>query len=113
MIAPIGAKCFSEGYRMVAETFQYLKKILKENGYSTGVGDEGGFAPDLNKNEEGIELIIEAIEKAGYELRNTIIWDRRNLVNRAGIFGWPNNYITLGTTLEYILDFWCPPQKLK
>jgi len=67
MIAPIGAECFSEGYRMVAETFQYLKKILKEKGYSTGVGDEGGFAPNLNKNEEGIELVIEAIEKAGYK----------------------------------------------
>ncbi len=67
MIAPIGADCFSEGYRMVAETFQHLKKILKEKGYSTGVGDEGGFAPNLNKNEEGIELIIEAIEKAGYK----------------------------------------------
>ncbi len=67
MIAPVGAECFSEGYRMVAETFQHLKKILKEKGYSTGVGDEGGFAPNLNKNEEGIELILEAIEKAGYK----------------------------------------------
>ncbi len=52
--------------------------------------------------------VIEAMEKAGYELRNTIIWDRRNLVNGAGIFGWPSNYITLGTTFEYILDFWKP-----
>jgi len=52
--------------------------------------------------------VIEAMEKAGYELRNTIIWDRRNLVNGAGIFGWPSNYITLGTTFEYILDFWRP-----
>jgi len=52
--------------------------------------------------------VIEALEKAGYELRNTIIWDRRNLVNKAGIFGWPSNYITLGTTFEYILDFWRP-----
>jgi len=52
--------------------------------------------------------IIEALKKAGYELRNTIIWDRRNLVNKAGIFGWPSNYITLGTTFEYILDFWRP-----
>ena len=51
---------------------------------------------------------IEAMEKAGYRLRNTIIWDRRNLVNGAGIFGWPSNYITLGTTFEYILDFWRP-----
>ncbi|HLD89030.1 MAG TPA: DNA methyltransferase [Candidatus Nanoarchaeia archaeon] len=55
--------------------------------------------------------VIDALEKAGYELRNTIIWDRRQLVNKAGIFGWPNNYITLGTTFEYILDFWRPPIK--
>ncbi|MCM8804115.1 MAG: phosphopyruvate hydratase [Candidatus Omnitrophica bacterium] len=66
MIVPIGAKSFSEGYRMVAEVFQYLKKILKENNYSTSVGDEGGFAPNLNKNEEALQLIIKAIEKAGY-----------------------------------------------
>lgn len=52
--------------------------------------------------------VIEALEKVGYELRNIIIWDRRNLVNKAGIFGWPSNYITLGTTFEYILDFWRP-----
>jgi len=55
--------------------------------------------------------IIEELEKVGYELRNTIIWDRRNLVNGVGIFGWPSNYITLGTTFEYILDFWRPPLK--
>lgn len=53
--------------------------------------------------------VIDALEKAGYELRNIIIWDRRNLVNKVGIFGWPSNYITLGTTFEYILDFWRPP----
>ena len=53
--------------------------------------------------------VIEALKKAGFELRNTIIWDRRKLVNKVGIFGWPNNYITLGTTFEYILDFWRPP----
>ena len=52
--------------------------------------------------------IIDAMEKVGYELRNIIIWDKRNLVNRVGIFGWPNNYITLSTTFEYILDFWRP-----
>lgn len=64
---------------------------------------------DLWWENERIPLhlyVIEALEKFGYELRNTIIWDRRNLVNRAGIFGWPSNYITLGTTFEYILDFW-------
>ena len=53
--------------------------------------------------------IIEAMEKVGYELRNIIIWDKRNLVNRVGIFGWPSNYITLSTTFEYILDFWRKP----
>lgn len=52
--------------------------------------------------------VIKALEKVGYELRNIIIWDRRNLINKAGIFGWPSNYITLGTTFEYILDFWKP-----
>ena len=50
--------------------------------------------------------IIEAMEGIGYELRNIIIWDKRNLVNKVGIFGWPSNYITLSTTFEYILDFW-------
>ncbi len=53
--------------------------------------------------------VIEALTNIGYELRNIIIWDRRNLVNQVGIFGWPSNYITLGTTFEYILDFWRPP----
>ena len=54
--------------------------------------------------------VINSLEKVGYELRNIIIWDRRNLVNGAGIFGWPSNYITLGTTFEYLLDFWKPPK---
>ena len=49
--------------------------------------------------------VIDALHDVGYELRNIIIWDRRNIVNRAGIFGWPNNYITLSTTFEYIVDF--------
>lgn len=53
-------------------------------------------------------FIIEEMEKVGYELRNIIIWDRRKLINRVGIFGYPSNYITLGTTFEYILDFWRP-----
>lgn len=52
--------------------------------------------------------VIEALRRAGYELRNTIIWDRTNIVNRVGIFGWPSNYITMGVTFEYLLDFWKP-----
>ena len=53
--------------------------------------------------------LIEELRKRGYELRNIIIWDRTNLVNRIGIFGWPSNYITMGVTFEYLLDFWRPP----
>ena len=54
--------------------------------------------------------IVEALQSVGYELRNIIIWDRTNIVNRLGIFGWPNNYITMGVTFEYLLDFWRPPE---
>ncbi len=66
MIMPTGASGFSDALRMGAEIFHTLKKILKEAGHSTAVGDEGGFAPDLGKDEEAIELILKAIEKAGY-----------------------------------------------
>jgi len=66
MIAPVGAKKFSEALRMGAEVFHNLKSVLKKQGYSTSVGDEGGFAPNLKSNEEAIEVIIEAIEKSGY-----------------------------------------------
>jgi len=53
--------------------------------------------------------VIEALQRAGFEFRNTFIWDKRDLVNNVGIFGWPNNFISLGATMEYILDFWRPP----
>jgi enolase len=66
MIMPVGAESFSEALRMGVETFQTLKKVLKNQGYSTAVGDEGGFAPALKTNVEAIELILEAIEQAGY-----------------------------------------------
>ena len=55
--------------------------------------------------------LIEELRKRGFELRNIIIWDRTNIVNRIGIFGWPSNYITMGVTFEYLLDFWRPPKK--
>ncbi|MDD4672479.1 MAG: phosphopyruvate hydratase [Bacteroidales bacterium] len=67
MIMPIGAPTFSEGYRMGAEIFHHLKAVLKKQGYSTNVGDEGGFAPNLKTNEEAITVILQAIEKAGYK----------------------------------------------
>jgi enolase len=67
MIIPFGAESFSQAIQMGAETFHALKKILKAKGLNTAVGDEGGFAPDLNSNEEALAYIIEAIEKAGYQ----------------------------------------------
>ncbi len=66
MIAPVGAESFKDAIRMASDTFWALKSILKERDLFTGVGDEGGFAPDLKSNEEPIKLILEAIEKAGY-----------------------------------------------
>ena len=66
MIRPIGAPTFSEGLRMGAEVFQSLKKVLSQKGYSTAVGDEGGFAPSLSGTEEALQMIITAIENAGY-----------------------------------------------
>jgi enolase len=66
MIVPIGAPCLTEAVRYGAEVFHALKKILSEKGYATSVGDEGGFAPDLKSNREALEVIVAAIEKAGY-----------------------------------------------
>jgi enolase len=67
MVMPIGAKSFSEGLRMGTEVFHHLKQVLKSKGHSTNVGDEGGFAPNLKSNEEAIETVLMAIEKAGYK----------------------------------------------
>jgi enolase len=67
MIAPFGATKFSEALRMGVEVFHTLKKVLKKKGYSTAVGDEGGFAPNLKSNEEAIESVLEAISQAGYK----------------------------------------------
>ncbi len=66
MIVPLGAEKFSDALRMGVETFHHLKKVLAKKGYSTAVGDEGGFAPSLQSNTEAIELVMEAIEAAGY-----------------------------------------------
>lgn len=66
MVMPVNAPSFSEGLRMGVEVFHHLKKVLKDKGYSTNVGDEGGFAPDLKNNVEAIELVLRAIESAGY-----------------------------------------------
>lgn len=66
MIVPVGADTFSEGLRMGVETFHHLKTVLKKKGYSTNVGDEGGFAPNMQSNEEAIETVLAAIEAAGF-----------------------------------------------
>lgn len=72
MVMPVGAPNFAEALRMGTETFHSLKSVLSKKGYNTAVGDEGGFAPNLKSNEEAIEVILEAIEKAGYKVGTDI-----------------------------------------
>jgi enolase len=67
MAMPVGAPSFAEALRWGAETYHTLKGVLKDRGYNVGIGDEGGFAPSLKSNEEAIQVIVEAVEKAGYE----------------------------------------------
>ncbi len=73
MVMPVGAENFSEALRTGAEIFHNLKGVLKSRGYSTAVGDEGGFAPNLKSNEEAVETILEAIEKAGYKAGENVM----------------------------------------
>jgi phosphopyruvate hydratase len=73
MVMPVGAESFAEALRMGSEIFHNLKSVLKSRGYSTGVGDEGGFAPNLKSNEEAVETILEAIDKAGYRAGDNVM----------------------------------------
>src|SRR5438045_7817979 len=73
MIMPVGAESFREALRCGAEIFHNLKNVLKARGYSTGVGDEGGFAPNLKSNEEAVETILEAIDNAGYKAGDSVM----------------------------------------
>ena len=73
MIMPVGADHFRDGLRMGAEVFHHLKKVLHQAGYSTNVGDEGGFAPNIKSNEEAIEIVLRAIENAGYRPGDDIV----------------------------------------
>lgn len=73
MIMPVGANSFAEGFRMGVEVFHSLKRVLARKGKSTAVGDEGGFAPDLRSNEEAVEVILEAIEQAGYTAGSDVV----------------------------------------
>jgi len=90
----------------MASIFESLLPALKPGGHC--VID----VPDMWWEDQRITLhigLVDALRRVGYELRNIIIWDRTNIVNRIGIFGWPSNYITMGTTFEYLLDFRKPP----
>jgi enolase len=73
MIMPVGADSFREALRMGSEIFHTLKSVLKSKGYRTGVGDEGGFAPDLKSNKEALEFVLKAVEKAGYRAGKDIL----------------------------------------
>jgi DNA modification methylase len=92
----------------MGEIFESLLPFLKPKAHCVI------NVPDMWWENQRITIhvsLIEELRKRGYELRNVIIWDRTNLVNRIGIFGWPSNYITMGVTFEYLLDFWRPPSE--
>lgn len=101
MIMPISAKTFHEAMEMGVKTYHTLKTVLKEKGYSTSVGDEGGFAPDLKSEEEAIELILEAIEKAGYtpkedialalDVASTEMYEEAKKIGKTGYYFWKTN----------------------
>ena len=107
MIMPVGAKTFSECMRMGVEVYHNLKKVLKSKGYSTGVGDEGGFAPNLGSEEEAVELIIEAIKQAGYkpgedvclalDVAATEMFDEAKKIGKDGYYFWK--------TKDQMIDF--------
>jgi DNA modification methylase len=91
----------------MGDIYEKLLPLLKTKGHCVI------NVPDMWWENQRITIhvsLIEELRKRGYELRNVIIWDRRNVVNGIGIFGWPSNYITMGVTFEYLLDFWKPPK---
>ena len=112
MIMPVGAKTFSECMRMGVEVYHNLKKVLKSKGYSTGVGDEGGFAPNLGSEEEAVELIIEAIKKAGYkpgedvclalDVAATEMFDEAKKIGKDGYYFWKTDEFK---TKDQMIDF--------
>lgn len=92
----------------VGDIFQSLLPVLRPKAHCVI------NVPDMWWENKRITIhiaLVEELRKRGYELRNIIIWDRTNVVNKIGIFGWPSNYITMGVTFEYLLDFWRPPKK--
>jgi DNA modification methylase len=98
----LGTMPLAEYADRIEEVFGALLPLLKPHGHCVV------NVPDMWWEDQRITIhiaVVERLRRAGYELRNTIIWDRTNIVNRIGIFGWPSNYIAMGTTFEYLLDF--------
>ena len=107
MVMPVGAPSFREALRYGAETFHALKKVLSGRGYNTNVGDEGGFAPDLSSNEEALEVLLEAIQKAGYEPGKDIMIALDPAVTelyKDGAYHLESEGRTLSS--EEMVDFW-------
>ena len=102
----LGTEPLEEYTTAMGDVFERLLPLLRPKGHCVI------NVPDMWWDDERIAIhfsLIEELRRRGYELRNIIIWDRTNIVNRIGIFGWPSNYITMGVTFEYLLDFWRPP----
>ena len=105
----LGTLELEEYTKIMGDIFYKLYPLLKPGGHCVI------NVPDMWWANKRITLhvsLIEELRKRGFELRNVIIWDRTNIVNGIGIFGWPSNYITMGVTFEYLLDFWKPPEKV-
>ncbi|RZB34627.1 MAG: hypothetical protein SRB1_00395 [Desulfobacteraceae bacterium Eth-SRB1] len=101
----LGTMSLDEYTKAIGDIYEALLPLLKPKGHCVI------NVPDMWWENQRITIhvsLIQELRSRGYELRNTIIWDRTNIVNRIGIFGWPSNYITMGTTFEYLLDFWKP-----
>ena len=102
----LGTQSIADYTQSMGEIFGGLLPLLKPKAHCVI------NVPDMWWENQRITIhvaLIEELRKRGYELRNIIIWDRTNIVNAVGIFGWPSNYITMGVTFEYLLDFWRPP----
>ena len=102
----LGTMSVDKYQQAMAEIFEGMLPLLREKGHCVV------NVPDMWMENRRVTIhmsVVDALREVGYELRNIVIWDRTNIVNRIGIFGWPSNYITMGTTFEYLLDFWKPP----
>lgn len=101
----LGTMEHDEFARNLTEIYKGILPLMKPRGHCViNVNDVWRD----NRRHPTHVYVVDALQKAGFELRNILIWDKRNLVNGVGIFGWPSNYIKLGATFEYVLDFWKP-----